>query len=93
MAVMPEAELAAAVTKYMQENQYASRSKLREKFGTSTERLERMAARGLIPPMPRPLDLRSAAKIAARVSPWRNNLKLKGTPDTGGKKTKPVRVK
>lgn len=92
MAVMPDEELIPAITKFMQENPYTTKSALRRKFFTSPERLERLANSNKIPPLPPSLDLKSAAIMAARVSPWRDNLKLKGTP-TNGRRTKPVRRK
>lgn len=92
MAVMPDEELIPAVTKYMQENPYTTRAALRRKFSTSVERLEKLANNKQIPPLPLSLDLKSAAIMAARISPWRDNLKLKGTP-TNGRRTKPVRRK
>lgn len=92
MAVMPDDVLIPAVHKYMAEKKWVTRSKLRQKFGTSVERLEKLAAQGLIPPLPEPLPLRSYSIMGARASSWRKDLKLKGTPNTGGKRTKPVKV-
>lgn len=93
MAVMPDEELIPAVTKYMQEKPYLSRHKLRQRFGTSVQRLEKLAADGKIPPLPDPLPLRSFSIMGARASSWRHDFKLAGSPDTGGKRTKPVKVK
>jgi len=88
--LIPNEQLIPAVKQYLKDNPLATRRSLRQVFQVSIERLQRLEAKGLIV-LPKPMPLKAAAIMAARASPWRNNLKLPNTP-TNGAKVKPTKV-
>jgi len=75
-------KLAQRVTEYLDANPLATRREIMAKCHTSTKKCLKLVDLGLLQKFPKPMPLKASAKMAARISPWKD-FKLPGSPITG----------